>query len=187
MYLHSSRKLKLLKLFLLATLVGIQSCSKSDNGKPSDDFYFTAKVGDKAWVANVPSNLNTTVAAGSFNGNMVIVVGAMAVGTDTSAIAVVFPDDIELNKTVQFNQADLTLLAYVSKDATAGFSTDYVRNARGTLTITGFDAAAKTIEGTFSADLIEASPGKGKMKITEGKFKTPFQAGSAPSLPKLKK
>ncbi len=170
-------------LLTLAVLsLSFPACKKSSGGSGSggnntnSEYYFTATVNGKAFNANVSNNtLNTPVLAaltGSGSATLVLVLGIQAANKDSSAFAIVFPQNITLNKTVVFNPSQYMAGVY-APNATSTYATSKNTNSDDSLTVTSFDKSAKVIEGTFKGTFY-LSTGTGTVKVTDGKFRTPY-------------
>lgn len=161
----------------LLTISVLSGCKKSsDGGGSNSQYYLTATVSGKAWSANVANNsMNTPVLAavtGSGSSTVILVLGIQAVGKDSSAFAIAFPPTITLNKTVAFD-ASKYMAAIYAASSTASYATSKTPNSDDSLTITNYDQTAKVVEGTFKGTFYLQS-GSGSIKITDGKFKTPY-------------
>ncbi len=169
--------------FLAALLLSfsalLPSCKKSsggsDNGS-SSPYYLSATINGKAWNANVANDsLHSPVLAvltGSGSSTIALAIGIQASGKDSSALAIVFPKNITLNKTLVFNASNYMAAVYVA-NPTNTYETSKNTNSDDSLTITSFDQNAKIIEGTFKGTFY-LTTGTGSVKITDGKFKTPY-------------
>ena len=160
----------------------LPACKKSSGGGDgntttgSSEYYLNATVNGKAWSANVSNNsLNTPVLAaqtGSGSATLMLVLGIQAVNKDSSAFAIVFPKTITLNKTVVFNPSQYMAGVY-APNATSTYATSKNTSSDDSLTVTSFDQSAKIIEGTFKGTFY-LSTGTGTVKVTDGKFRTPY-------------
>jgi hypothetical protein len=174
--------LRLFGLFSIGTILTLSSCKKSSGGgvggsTNTSGYYLSATVNGKAWNANVANDsLKSPVLAGiDYTGvsYVLIVLGEQTAGKDTSAIALVFPENITLNKTVAFNAAQ-SIEAVYAASATAGYNTVSPGGTTDdSLTVTTFDQTSKVIEGTFKGTFYRTT-GSGTVKITDGKFRTPY-------------
>jgi hypothetical protein len=172
------RSYTLLSIALVVLL--FPACKKSSGGgsdnNSNSEYYLNATVNGKAWSANVSNNsLNTPVLAaqtGSGSATLILVLGIKALNKDSSAFAIVFPKNITLNKTVVFNASQYMAGVY-APDATSTYATSKNINSDDSLTVTGFDQTAKIIEGTFKGTFY-LSTGTGTVKVTDGKFRTPY-------------
>lgn len=183
-----------LLMLLFPALVVIQSCKKSSgNGDDTNTsgYYLTANVGGKDWSANVksPTLDNSPAIAGitTANGiNIVVLVGLTAVNKDTTAIALVFPQNLQLNKPFAFDATKYLEGAYIAETA-PGATTYYQYNTTpaiggaGTITVTTFDQTGKIIEGTFSG-VFGSQTGRAAIPVTNGKFRCVYTTGTS-SLP----
>src|ERR1700761_8383235 len=92
-------------VFLIAGCVlAATACKKSggggDNTGNNAGYFLTATVGGKAWAANVANDtLHSPVIAAitsSGSAKLVLLLGVQAAGKDSTAIAIVFPQNIVL-------------------------------------------------------------------------------------------
>lgn len=150
--------------FVLLVLAG---CSKSSTPEP--EFYLTASIDGKPWIANTANSQSTNVAA-TVSQNLVVVVGAQTVDNTVTAVGVVFPKTIELNKAVAVDPSKYTAVAYSVTQAN-GYSVDPARGGSGTLTVTRLDEKAGVIEGTFSGTAVY-NTNSDRVSITDGRFRT---------------
>jgi hypothetical protein len=174
-YVFSAFFFSILSLALL-----LSSCKKSSGGNDgstnNSGFYLSASVNGKTWNANVANdNMQSPVLAaqtGSGASTLFLVLGIQAQGKDSSAFAIVFPQSIALNKTLVFDASKYMIGIYAAT-ATAGYETSASTNSDDSLTITSLDQTAKVIEGTFKGTFYLTS-GSGSVKVTNGKFRTPY-------------
>ncbi|MEP7280148.1 MAG: hypothetical protein ABI813_15985 [Bacteroidota bacterium] len=163
-------------LFLFAT----QGCKKSaDGGNNTSGYYLEAKINGQAWSANVASSLNNSpaIAALTTSGStsVVLLLGLMAVNKDTTALVLIFPPNITLNKTLDLDPGQFTEAAYVAEISPGsgtyyGYNTTSATGGSGKITITLFDKTAKIIEGTFSG-VFGSQQGRAAVQVTDGKFR----------------
>ena len=164
-------------LLAAALFVLLPACKKSSGGGgggSNSKYYLSATVNGAAWNANVANDTTPVLAAltGTGSSTLTLVLGIQAAGKDTSAFAIVFPADITLNKTIVFNVANYTEAVF-TPDGTATYATSSGVASDDSLTITTFDKSAKIIEGTFKGTFYMTT-GSGSLKITNGKFRTPY-------------
>lgn len=174
--------LRLTAVILFCTLL-TQSCSKSSGGDSNASVnYLTADVNGQSWSANVNSTLNNSPALAvvtSSNGiTVLLLIGIKAVNKDTTAMAVIFPQNITVSKTYAFNAAQYLEGAYISEIAPGsatyyGYNTTAATGGSGTITVTQFDQSAKIVEGTFSGTF-GSQQGRPAVQITNGKFHCPY-------------
>jgi hypothetical protein len=184
-------------MLLLPTLLVFQSCKKSSGGGDTpantSGYYLTATVGGKDWSANVPAPTlqNSPAIAGvtTVNGvSIMLMIGVSAANKDTTAIALVFPQNIQLNKAFTFDPTKNLEAAYTAEAAPGsstyyGYNTTTTTGGSGTMTVTSFDQTAKVIEGTFSGVFGSQTAGKPAIPFTNGKFRCIYTTtGSNPSL-----
>jgi hypothetical protein len=168
----------LLLLSLLASgLFLLPACKKDSGGGGSASnsaYYLTATVNGVAWKANLANDTTPVLAAlsGSGSSTLVLVLGIQAQGKDSSAFAIVFPSNITLNKTTVFNSANYSVAVY-APSATADYETVSGVKSDDSLTVTSYDQSTRIIEGTFSGTFY-LSTGSGSVKVTNGKFRTPY-------------
>ncbi|QHV98949.1 hypothetical protein [Spirosoma endbachense] len=163
-------------LFSIGLLTG---CSKS-SPEPEPEFYVSATIGDKEWIANVNNSQNTPVAA-TISQNLVVVVAAQNADNATTALGVVFPESITLNTAVAIDPAQYLALAY-SISETEGYSADPSKGGSGTLTVTRFDEAAGIVEGTFMGEAIHNKNGS-RIRISNGRFRSAIYKTSVTTPP----
>lgn len=183
--------LRLTSVILFSTLL-LQGCSKSSGSDSnSTGNYLTANVNGKAWSANVNSSLNnspTIAILTNANGvDILYVIGIRSENKDSSAIAVIFPKNITLNKASAFNAAQYLEGAYISGTASDpgkyyGYNTTPATGGSGTVTVTLLDQSANIVEGTFSGTF-GSQQGRPAVQITDGKFHCPYTT-DATKLPK---
>jgi hypothetical protein len=182
-----------LLMLLFPALIVIQSCKKSSGGGDTNTsgYYLTASLGGQAWSANVksPTLDNSPAIAGitTANGvNFVVLVGLTAANKDTTAIALVFPQNIQLNKPFAFDATKYLEGAYISETAPGastyyGYNTTPATGGSGTITVTTFDQTGKVIEGSFSG-VFGSQTGRAAIPVTNGKFRCVYTTGTS-SLP----
>lgn len=187
---------KLLRPLTLLTLVSLMlavaGCKKSSGGSdsPTPEYYITATVNGKAWSANVVSPTLHAACVGIISSSnsvsLVLMAGVQTQGKDSTAIALVFPSNITLNKQTKFDGALYTAGAYV--DGNKGYNSDPANKGAGSLTITSFDQTARVIEGNFTGTFGFVSGGSTTVKITDGKFKCLYttQPNANPFPPNVK-
>ncbi len=154
--------------FLFLALVLITGCSKT---APEPEFYLSATIDGKNWVANLNNSQNTTVAA-IISRNLVVVLGSQNTDNTVTAVGLVFPKSVTVNQTVAINPAQSTALAY-SISQTDGYSADPAKGGSGTITIIRLDETANVIEGTFSGETV-FNQNSSRVSITNGRFRTPL-------------
>jgi hypothetical protein len=165
---------------ILSLVLLLSSCKKNsggnDGGSNNSGYYLSASVNGKSWNANVANDsLHSPVLAaqtGSGASTVFLVLGIQAQGKDSSAFAIVFPKSITLNKTLVFDASKYMAGIYAAT-ATSGYQTSTNTNSDDSLTITSLDATARVIEGTFKGTFYLTS-GSGSVKVTDGKFRTPY-------------
>ncbi len=187
-----------LLMMLFPALMVIQSCKKSSGG--SDDtntsgYYLTASLGGKDWSANVksPTLDNSPAIAGITNANgvnIVVLVGIAAANKDTTAIALVFPQNIQLNKPFSFDATKYLEGAYIAETAPGattyyGYNTTPATGGSGTITVTTFDQTGKIIEGSFSG-IFGSQTGRAAIPVTNGKFRCIYTTNAAQLPPNIK-
>ncbi|MBS1664553.1 MAG: hypothetical protein JST68_26135 [Bacteroidetes bacterium] len=171
-------------LALAATLLVLSPACKKNSGNDggggttSSEYYLSATVNGKAWNANTSNNsMHTPVLAaqtGSGSSTVLLVLGIQAAGKDSSAFAIVFPKSITLNKTYVFNPSQYMAGIY-APSAVLSYATSSNTNSDDSLTITSFDQSAKIIEGKFKGTFyLQSGTGATSVKITDGKFRTPY-------------
>ncbi|HTE12480.1 MAG TPA: hypothetical protein VK645_15960 [Chitinophagaceae bacterium] len=160
----------------------VQSCKKSsgdDANNNTSGYYLTANVNGQAWSANVNSTLNNSPAiaavTGSGSSTVLLLLGLKAVNKDTTALVLIFPQNVALNKTLNFDPAQYLEGAYVAEITPGsgtyyGYNTTSATGGSGTITITLFDQSSKTIEGTFAGSF-GSQQGRPAVKVTDGKFR----------------
>jgi len=168
---------------IFPALLIVQSCKKSSGG--SDDtgntsgYYLTASIGGKDWSANVKSSLQNSpsiAAITTANGaKIVLLIGVKAVNKDTTAIALIFPQNIQLNKPFTFDATKYLEGAYIAEMSAGsgtyyGYNTTPATGGSGTITVTTFDQTASVIEGTFSGTF-GSQTGRAAIPVTNGKFR----------------
>ena len=167
-------------VLLLLLLQGCKKDSGSDSN--SSGYYLTATVNGESWSANVNSTLNNSpaiAAVTSSNGITVfILLGVKAVNRDSSAIAVIFPQTVTLDKATNFDASKYSEAAYVEEASPGsptyyGYNTTPATGGSGTFTITVLDQTAKLIEGTFSG-AFGSQTGRADIQVTNGKFRCPY-------------
>lgn len=166
---------------LLMTTPSCKKSSGNDGGGTPDPsgYYLTATVNGKTWSANVGANnsQHTPVLAalsGSGSATLALVLGVQAINKDSSAFAIVFPKNITLNKTVVFNASQYMAAVYAPNAALA-YATSKNLNSDDSLTITNFDQTSQVIEGKFKGTFyLQSGSGATTVKVTDGKFKTPY-------------
>jgi hypothetical protein len=174
---------KTLLLILFPALFLALSCKKSSGG--GDDttntsgYYLTANIGGKDWSANVKSSLQNSpsiAAITTANGSkIVLLIGVKAVNKDTTAIALIFPQNIQPNKAFTFDATKYLEGAYIAEMSTGsgtyyGYNTTPATGGSGTITVTTFDQATNVIEGTFSGTF-GSQTGRAAIPVTNGKFR----------------
>lgn len=159
----------------------LPGCKKSSDSSSNSTsgYYLSADINGQAWSANVNSSLSNSpsIAALTSSGGAtyVLLLGLKAVNKDTTALVLVFPQDITLNKTFNLDPLQYMEGAYV-EEITPGSGTYYGYNTTpatggsGIISITSFDQSAKTIEGTFSGTY-GSQQGRTAVKVTNGKFR----------------
>ncbi len=152
---------------LLLSLVLLTACSKKSSPEP--EYYMTATVDGKSWVANAANSQNTPVAAAISQG-LVAVIALQDANSALTALALVFPPSVALNQAVAINPAKNTALAYAIS-STEGYSADPAKGGSGTLTVTRYDDKAGIVEGTFSGEAINSQNGS-RISITNGRFRS---------------
>ena len=170
----------------------IQSCSKSSGSSDNNasGYYLNATVNGQAWAANVHSTLNNSTAlavvTNSGGTSVLLLLGLKAVNTDTSAVVLIFPQNITVNKAFAFNAAQYLEGAYVQEIAPGsgtyyGYNTTPATGGSGSITITLFDQSAKIIEGVFNGSF-GSQQGRAAVQIADGKFRCPYttDAGQLP-------
>ncbi|MGC4034576.1 MAG: hypothetical protein QM764_01355 [Chitinophagaceae bacterium] len=174
-------------LFVFITSLLFTGCKKDshDGGGGSSEYYLTATVDGKAWTANVKSTLNNApaIAATTSSGSVSILflVGINAVGNDSTAIILIFPQNVEVSKTISFDATKYSEGGYIAETA-PGATTYYSYNSTpatdgsGSFMITTFDQTNKLIEGTFSGTFGSQTSGRSAIQITNGKFRCPYTA-----------
>jgi hypothetical protein len=170
-------------LLIFPALLIVQSCKKSSGG--GDDagntsgYYLTANIGGKDWSANVKSSLQNSpsiAAITTANGaKIVLLIGVKAVNKDTTAIALIFPQNIQLNKAATFDANKYLEGAYIAEMSAGsgtyyGYNTTPATGGSGTITVTTFDQTNSVIEGTFSGNF-GSQNGKAALPVTNGKFR----------------
>ncbi len=183
--MYTKMKLRSVALWLLIfpALQTVQSCKKSSGG--GDDttntsgYYLTANVGGKDWSANVKSSLQNSpsiAAITTANGaKIVLLIGVKAVNKDTTAFALIFPQNIQLNKAFTFDANKYLEGAYIEEMSAGsptyyGYNTTPATGGSGTITITTFDQTNSVIEGTFSGTF-GSQNGRAALPVTNGKFR----------------
>ena len=193
--MKTPKTMKRISFILLAGLslfALLPSCKKSsggnDSGVDTSGYYLIATINGQTWAANVANNsMNTPVLAaltGSGSSTLALTIGLKAAGKDTSAIALVFPENITLNKMQVFNASKYMEAIYLS-NATTEYETSTNVNSDDSLEITTFDQSAKVIAGSFKGTFY-LSTGGGTVKITDGKFKTPYVNDASELPPNVK-
>ena len=109
---------------------------------------------------------------GSGASTVVLTLGIQAENKDSSALAIVFPKNIPLNKMLVFNASDYMAAVY-APDANTSYATAPGAGSDDSLMITGFNDTTQVIEGTFKGTFYLQN-GSGTVSITNGKFKTPY-------------
>ena len=187
----SFRTLTLLTAALLS--ICIQGCKKSsgDSGNNTSEFYLSANVNGQDWSSNVRSTLNDApaiaVVTNSGGTSILLLLGLKAANKDTSALILIFPQNITLNKAFSFDAAQYREGAYV-QEITPGSGTYYGYNSTpatggsGSITVTSFDASAKIVEGVFSGSF-GSQQGRPAVQVSGGKFRCPYTT-DATKLPK---
>ncbi len=168
---------------ILFVLFFFQNCKKdSGPGSDSSGYYLTATVNGEPWSANVNSTLNNSPAIAAVttsNGiSIFILLGVKAVNKDSSAIAVLFPHRVTLDKATNFDASKYSEGAYVLQASPAsstyyGYNTTPATGGSGTFTVTVLDQSAKLIEGSFSGTF-GSQTGRPAVQITNGKFRCPY-------------
>ncbi len=153
-------------VFLFFAVVLLTGCSKTT---PEPEFYLSATIDGKNWVANEANSQKTNVAAILTN-SLYLVVGSQNADNTATAVGVVFPKSIVLNQPTAIDPAKNTALAY-SISQTDGYSADPARGGSGTMTITRLDEKAGVIEGTFSGEAV-FNKNSTRVSITNGRFRT---------------
>jgi hypothetical protein len=161
----------------MAFFFSLSACKKDSGGGSSaanSSYYLSATVNGAAWKANVANDSTPVLAAlsGTGSATLVLVLGIQAAGKDSSAFAIAFPANITLNKTIVFNTANYSVAVY-APNATADYETVSGVASDDSLTVTSFDKSTMIIEGTFSGTFY-LSTGSGSVKVTNGKFRTPY-------------
>jgi hypothetical protein len=161
----------------------LQGCKKDSGGDTnSSGYYLTANVNGTAWSANVNSTLNNApavAAATSSNGiSVILVLGVKAVNTDSSAIVVIFPQNITVNQQYSFDDSKFSEAAYITSASPGsttyyGYNTTAATGGSGTITVTAFDQTAKIVEGNFSGTF-GSQTGRAPVQVTNGKFRCPY-------------
>jgi hypothetical protein len=178
-------------MLLLPTLFVLQSCKKSSGGGDTPNtsgYYLTATVDGKDWSANVPApaldNSPAIAVATPVNGvNIMVMIGVKAVNKDTTAIALVFPQNLQLNKMFSFDVSKNLEAAYTAEASPGsttyyGYNTTTTTGGSGTMTITSFDQTDKVIEGTFSG-VFGSQTGRAAISFTNGKFRCIYTTGGS--------
>ena len=170
---------------LLVIIIGLlQGCKKDSGGgsNNSSGYFLTASVNGQSWSANVNSTLNNAPAIAALstsNGvSIFIVLGIKAVSNDSSAIAVIFPKNVTLNQSFNFDASQYSESAYVEESAARsttyyGYNTTSQTGGSGTITITAYDQTNKIVEGTFSGTF-GSTIGRASVQVTNGKFRCPY-------------
>jgi hypothetical protein len=183
-YKIRGQKAIVISILFFFTLFIFESCSKdSHNGdNNSSGYYLSATINGTAWSANVNSSLNNSPVVAALTTNsgvsVFILLGIKAVSKDTTAIAVIFPQNATLNNSYNFDASSYSEAAYVEESAPGsptyfGYNTLPATGGSGNFTITSFDQTAMTIEGNFSGTL-GSQNGKPALKVTNGKFRCPY-------------
>lgn len=181
-------------MLLFPALLALQSCKKSSGGGDAPNtsgYYLTATVGGKDWSANVPApalqNSPAIAAVTTVNGvNIMVMIGVKTANKDTTAIALVFPQNLQLNKAFTFDASKSLEAAYIAEISPGsgtyyGYNTTPATGGSGTMTITSFDQTNKVIEGTFSG-VFGSQTGRAALSFTSGKFRCIYTTGSNPLL-----
>ncbi len=174
------------------SILFMHACSKS-SGSDSNNAgnYLTANVNGQSWSANINSSLNNSpamaVVTNSNGTNIFLVIGLKEVNKDSSAIAVIFPQNLTLNQAYAFDATQYFEGAYISETAPGsgkyyGYNTTPATGGSGTVTVTILDQSAKIVEGTFSGTF-GSQQGRPAVQITNGKFHCPYTT-DATKLPK---
>src|ERR1700744_1043900 len=109
-------------LTLITVFSACKKCGGSGSSTNTSGYYLTATINGKSWAANIANDtLKSPVLAAPDNG-LVLLLGEQLAGKDTTAIALVFPESITLNKTVAFNASQYTEAAYAS-GGSSGYNT----------------------------------------------------------------
>ena len=172
-------------LAFLSTTVVLQSCSKSSANTSSDNpsgYYLSATVEGKSWVANVKSTLNgsTAIAATTTSNSVsfVVLIGLTVSGNDTTAIALVFPQNITVGTTYNFDETQYREGAYISEIAPGsgtyyGYNTTAATGGSGTIVVSKFDQTNQVIEGSFTG-IFGSQQNRAAIHISNGKFRCPY-------------
>ncbi|MBA4166495.1 MAG: hypothetical protein H0X41_02940 [Chitinophagaceae bacterium] len=169
---------------MLLSIILFASCKKSSG--PTDgptlpaEFYLTATVDGKAWSANIKNGDNNV--AGGTSGGLLFVIGAQALGTDSSALVIAFPSNPQLNAVKAFDPLQKSVAAYSTK--INQFSADPAVNGSGSYVIKGKNDSSRVVEGTFNFTAMRVKgSGASSVKVTDGKFRTVYRDNMTPELP----
>ena len=112
--------------------------------------------------------------------NYIYILSFYAQNGDTSqSLGLLFPTSVALNTPIAFDSANNKSIAYAVEDPLGsmqydGWNAAAPTGGSGTFTITKFDQTNRIIEGTFSATMGSANGSKAPIKVTNGKFSTPY-------------